>query len=129
MVQFISNINADFNKTIFLTIHTVDGNELMGTIGLKRIDSANGYAEVGYELFPHYQHQGIMSNALTALLTYVAEQGLHHIEAYTHRDNIASRKLLTKLGFKHLEESVDPNNLNNVIYARMHESDEVKRNL
>jgi [ribosomal protein S5]-alanine N-acetyltransferase len=39
------------------------------------------------------------------------------LEAYTHRQNIASRALLEKAGFRLLENKIDPNNKNNVVYA------------
>jgi ribosomal-protein-alanine N-acetyltransferase len=119
VVQFIKNINADLGKAIFFCIHMLESNELAGTIGLKRIDTERGYAEVGYELFPQYRQKGIMSNALKAVLFFASEQlNIQYIEAYTHKDNLASRKLLSKLGFEVVKDITDPDNLNNVIYGR-----------
>lgn len=60
------------------------------------------YAELGYELHPAYWHNGIMTEALTAVLTYgFVDLGLHRIEADPLAVNRPSQELLLKLGFKH----------------------------
>jgi [ribosomal protein S5]-alanine N-acetyltransferase len=119
VVQFIQTINANLNNTIFFTINMLNNDELIGSIGLKRINIEQGYAEVGYELFPVHQNKGIMNNALKAVLSFASDElGIHYVEAYTHKDNSASRKLLDKVGFKQVEDKIDPNNLDNVVYGR-----------
>ena len=58
------------------------------------------YAETGYELHRTYWQQGLMSEALPAILTYgFTELGLHRIEAAMDFRNTRSRSLLLKLGF------------------------------
>jgi len=57
-------------------------------------------AEIGYELHRAYWRQGIMTEAISAVLTYgFTELGLHRIEANPLAGNTASKKLLLKLGF------------------------------
>ncbi|MGE5224437.1 MAG: GNAT family N-acetyltransferase [Omnitrophica WOR_2 bacterium] len=59
-------------------------------------------AEIGYELHPAYYRQGLMSEAITAILTYgFNELGLHRVEANPLARNTASKNLLLKLGFKY----------------------------
>ncbi|MGA2973635.1 MAG: GNAT family protein [Candidatus Bathyarchaeia archaeon] len=57
-------------------------------------------AEIGYELHRAYWRQGIMAEAISAILTYgFTELGLHRIEANPLAENTASKSLLLKLGF------------------------------
>ena len=57
-------------------------------------------AETGYELHRAYWGQGIMAEAMSAVLTYgFTELGLHRIEADVAPENMRSKSLLLKLGF------------------------------
>lgn len=58
------------------------------------------YAETGYELNRAYWRQGIMAEAMPAILTYgFVELGLHRVEAAVDPSNTPSKGLLLKLGF------------------------------
>jgi len=60
------------------------------------------YAEIGYELHPAYWRQGLMTEALTAIVTYgFTDLGLQRIEAAMDGRNVPSRQLLLKLGFSY----------------------------
>ncbi|MGG6237689.1 GNAT family N-acetyltransferase [Nodosilinea sp. AN01ver1] len=64
-------------------------------------DRASNQAEVGYELASKFWRQGIMTEALTAILNYGFEvQNLERVTAEIILDNTASRQLLKKLGFQ-----------------------------
>jgi ribosomal-protein-alanine N-acetyltransferase len=55
---------------------------------------------IGYELARPFWRQGIMSEALTAILTLgFGEMGLNRIDAVVLPENLASIRLLEKLGF------------------------------
>jgi len=57
--------------------------------------------ELGYRMNPNYQHQGYGSEAAHALVVYGFQQlHVHRVVAYCHPDNIASWKLLEKIGFR-----------------------------
>ena len=59
-------------------------------------------AEIGYELHRAYWRQGVMTEALSAILTCgFTELGLHRIEANPFARNTRSTSLLLKLGFTH----------------------------
>ncbi|WP_211176504.1 GNAT family N-acetyltransferase [Brasilonema sp. UFV-L1] len=59
-------------------------------------------AEVGYELASSFWRQGIMTEALRAILQFGFETiGLRFVIAGVMLDNIASKKLLENLGFQH----------------------------
>lgn len=76
-----------------------DDNYIIGSCGFSWIQELNA-AEVGYELASQFWQQGIMSEALNAILKYGFEsKGLEFIIAEIMLENLASRKLLQKLGF------------------------------
>ena len=72
----------------------------IGNIGLFRIIHAHYRAEIGYLLDPQYHRQGIMLEAMQAIIDYGFHQlQLHSIEANINPANNASRQLLLKAGF------------------------------
>jgi [ribosomal protein S5]-alanine N-acetyltransferase len=76
------------------------GNCLIGSCGFTWNKEANA-AEVGYELASQFWRQGIMSEALGAILNYGFEvKGVQFVAAEIMLDNVASRRLLEKLGFQ-----------------------------
>jgi [ribosomal protein S5]-alanine N-acetyltransferase len=74
-------------------------NVLIGSCGFTWIKEANA-AEIGYELSSQFWKQGIMSEALRSILHYGFEnKGLDFVVAQVMLENLASKKLLEKLGF------------------------------
>ena len=62
----------------------------------------NKRVEIGYIIDPAHQRKGIATEAVSAMLDFCfGELGLHRVQAFTHPDNTASRKLVEKLGFRH----------------------------
>ena len=75
---------------------------LIGTCGFYAFDEGFHRAETGYELHKACWRQGIMSEALTAILTFAfTTMELHRIEAIVDEGNERSQGLLRKLGFVH----------------------------
>lgn len=73
---------------------------LLGSICLWNVQPENRRAEVGYVLHPAHWGQGLMSEALAAVLRFgFAELKLHAIEAHVNPGNEASCRLLEKHGF------------------------------
>jgi ribosomal-protein-alanine N-acetyltransferase len=67
---------------------------------LWNISREENKAEVGYELLPDFQGKGIAQEAMLVVLDYGFNiMLLNKIEAYTHKENSASQKLLEKFGF------------------------------
>ncbi len=74
--------------------------ELIGTIGLWRIEKENYRAEIGYLLAPSLQGKGIMYEAINEVLAYGFEtMKLHSIEGRIDPRNLASGRVLEKCGF------------------------------
>ena len=75
-------------------------NCLIGSCGFTWDKEANA-AEVGYELASQFWRQGIMSEALRAILNYGFEvKGVQFVVAEVMLENVASRRLLEKFGFQ-----------------------------
>jgi RimJ/RimL family protein N-acetyltransferase len=79
---------------------------IIGSCGFHHFDEGHyqGYyrAETGYILNRADWGQGIMAEALSAILTYgFSEMGLHRIEAVIDIANERSKNLLLKLGFQY----------------------------
>lgn len=74
--------------------------KVIGTLGFSDFDHFSR-AELGYELAIEYQHKGIMSEALKAIIPFgFNEMEMHRIQASVFLENTASIRLLEKLGFK-----------------------------
>ncbi|GAA4390750.1 GNAT family protein [Hymenobacter koreensis] len=74
--------------------------ELLGTICLWNLQPAHHRAEIGYGLHPDHWGQGLMSEAVAAVLRFGFEDlQLHTIEAKLDPANTASIKLLERHGF------------------------------
>ncbi|TSE03369.1 GNAT family N-acetyltransferase [Aquimarina algiphila] len=120
-ITFITNINTkiDNNDILFWSITENNSSELIGTICLWNFSEDRKIAEVGYDLHPNFQGRGIMSEALSCILHYGFEQlRLDQIEAFTHRENIPSKKLLTRHNFILMKERKDEGNLDNIIFSK-----------
>ncbi len=121
-IDQVSNLIID-SKSVFWGIESKHNNELIGTIGLHNIESANDYAEIGYELNPNYQQKGFMSEALQEVVRFSFKNlELKTIESFTHKDNNASTALLEKYNFVFQTERKDDDFDNNRIYKITNEN-------
>ena len=76
---------------------------LIGGIGLTHGD--DDYCELGYWLGREYWGRGYATEASNSLLNYVRENtSLRKFRANVYKENIASSKVLQKLGFKQTGE-------------------------
>jgi len=77
---------------------------VIGSCGFYNVNKGFRSVEIGYDLHPAHWRQGIMSEALTALVEFGFGGGLHfplnRIEALIALGNEASVGLLKKLGFQ-----------------------------
>jgi ribosomal-protein-alanine N-acetyltransferase len=88
------------NEIILWGITKPPSTDLIGTICFWRIEKENFRAEIGYVLHPDYHAQGIMKEALTAVIQFgFNEMHLHSITANVNPENAASLALLKSCGF------------------------------
>jgi len=118
--KFISMINRGIKKNewIYWVITLKNDCNLIGTICLWNINKSNSTGEIGYELHPEYQGIGIMNEAIKCILDFGFNIiKLKRIDAYTHKDNLASTKLLQKHNFHLISDRKDDENENSIIFS------------
>lgn len=100
MIEKLTSL-AKEQKAIRWSIILRENNQLIGTGGFNTWVKEEAYrGEIGYDLRRQYWGRGIMTEALHALLSFgFKSMGLNRIEALVVPDNVASFRLLQKLGF------------------------------
>jgi ribosomal-protein-alanine N-acetyltransferase len=89
------------NERINWAVEWKDGGKVIGMIGYVNIKPEHDRAEVGYSLSRAWHRQGIMREALKAVMRYGFEvMKLHSIEAIIDAENVASGQLLQQAGFR-----------------------------
>ncbi|RQO37908.1 N-acetyltransferase [Chryseobacterium sp. KBW03] len=128
-LQFILTIKerTKNNQTVYFGISLKGQQNLIGTICLWNFSEDRKTAEVGYELLPEYHRQGIMSEALKAVLNCgFNELHLQEIVAITSRFNENSKGLLLKHDFILEEGKEDEGFPDNIIFSLKRVSDNDK---
>jgi ribosomal-protein-alanine N-acetyltransferase len=111
--NFINKVNENIHKndSLYWAITLSNRNILVGTICLFGFSNENSKCEIGYELLTNFQGQGIMKEAAQRVIEYSFNTiRVEKIEAFIHRDNQHSIKLLEKLLFSNSNEfdKMDP---------------------
>ena len=76
-----------------------DSAEVIGFSGLKYVPEI-GDTELGYRFLPEFWGRGLATEAGRASIEFArADLGLSRLVAMVHPDNLASARVLTKLGF------------------------------
>jgi [ribosomal protein S5]-alanine N-acetyltransferase len=99
---FINKINASVEKrdTCYWAITLTGTKMLAGTICLFDFSAEHNSCEIGYELMTKFQGQGIMKEAVEAVIDFVFHTlALKKIVAVTHCANEKSTALLLKFNF------------------------------
>lgn len=74
--------------------------EVVGSVGLKNISRMMGYGEIGYGISPAHQGKGIATAAVRLVVEMCFQRSpLRKLLAYVHDQNVASCRVLRKLGF------------------------------
>ncbi len=118
-LEFISKINngIENQENYYWTITEKHNSEMIGSICLWNFSRDRKSAEVGYDLRPKFQGNGIMNESLKSILEFgFIKLDLELIEAYTHQENEPSKRLLKKNDFKLVPGKKDQHNENNLIY-------------
>jgi len=119
-VSFINDRNKDIEngKICYWAITLKGSQELIGSICLWNFSEDKTVAEIGYDLHPDYFHKGIMTEAIREVIHFGFNKlQLENIEAFTHKENKNSIKLLEKCGFIYQPIRVDKDFLHNNIYV------------
>jgi RimJ/RimL family protein N-acetyltransferase len=88
-------------------VHTKDNNEFIGWCGLKWLKETDEI-DLGYRYKPSAWGKGYATEAAQYTLNYGLQQlRLKKIVAHAHIDNIASQKVLEKIGMQFVGEGVE----------------------
>ena len=88
------------NEAINWIIALKDTNEMIGYIGMYRLQKENFRTEVGYMILPKFQRNGFADEALKAVVHYgFTKLKFNSIFAVIDPENAASRKVLAKNNF------------------------------
>lgn len=99
IAQMAENYQTNNGLAWAITLKDNPG-QMIGSIGYYRTDFANHRAEVGYLLSAAFWRQGIVGEALKAVIDFGFEKmGLHSIFANIDPKNEGSRQILLKHGF------------------------------
>jgi ribosomal-protein-alanine N-acetyltransferase len=72
----------------------------------------DGVVEIGYSVLPGFQRRGYATELMTAVVDWLElDERVHHITAETAADNVASRRLLARLGFRESGPGREPASL------------------
>lgn len=100
MIDILKNLYDD-NQGARWVITAKDCGKVLGTCGFHNFKSEHRRVEMGYELGKEYWRQGIMTEALQAIIHYGFDtMKYNRIEAFVNFGNIRSKKILEKNGFK-----------------------------
>ncbi len=87
-------------EALFWCITLKGEDTVIGSCTFWNFDPGFHSAEIGYELHRAFWQQGIMTEAVACALSYgFRELALHRVEAVILAENMASKRLLRKLGF------------------------------
>jgi len=79
-----------------------DGDTRLGVVSLAPIDERRGWANLGFWIHSDHWGEGYATEAARLVVTHGFEAfRLHRIGAVAHGPNVASRRVLKKLGFAH----------------------------
>jgi ribosomal-protein-serine acetyltransferase len=79
----------------------VDG-QIVGMVGMARVDAENHCAEIGYWLDEAHRGRGLMTAAVAALVDLAFDDWqLNRVEIRTDVENLPSRALAERLGFRY----------------------------
>jgi ribosomal-protein-alanine N-acetyltransferase len=107
------------NKCVYWALTLKDNPLLIGTICLWNFSDNQSTAEIGYELNPRFQGQGLTNEAVSIVAGFgFKTMRLTAIEAYTHQANISSVRVLEKQGFKLHTSRKDEQNSDLQVYIK-----------
>ena len=118
MAFIYKTIKGTENKEIgYWVIQLKENETCIGTICLWNFSEDRKTAEVGYGLLLEFHKKGIMNESLKAVLDFGFNTlKLKTIEAFTHKNNRASQKLLEKNQFIFQPERKDEGFPHNIIF-------------
>lgn len=93
--------------TIWIAVDR-DRQQIVADAKFKGEPDETGTIEIGYGTYPAFQGQGYMTEMVRGLLGWAfAQPGVLRVMADTDADNLASQRVLQKVGFRFMEKTDD----------------------
>lgn len=89
-----------------LQIRLAETGEAVGGVGFLSAADADGVAEIGYGITESVRGRGVATEAVLAMLGWVAGSHVRAVEAFTDPDNVPSQRVLERCGFECVGEVV-----------------------
>lgn len=81
----------------------------VGDAGFKGSPDEGGMVEIAYGIYHNYQGRGYATEVAEGLVAFAfRDDRVRLVRAHTRPDNVASRRVLEKCGFRRVGEVVDP---------------------
>lgn len=98
--QFIRNCEQHHSNGTDHAFVILENNQVVGRIGVYKIDAYNRIGEIGYWVSADAQGRGIITQACGAMVQYCTETlGLNRIEIKCAVENVKSQAIPERLGF------------------------------
>ena len=108
LARLQASTSADPWTCGFAMVHR-DSHAVVGICGYKSPPDRDGIVEIAYGVDPEHQGRGYATEAARGMVSYAFATGLVRIvRAHTMPEPNASTHVLTKCGFEHLGEVIDP---------------------
>jgi RimJ/RimL family protein N-acetyltransferase len=102
ILQLWSNSNGE-EQSVNWIIEDRTSHQAIGTIGLLNIEDKSSQCSIGYCLSKKFWDQGLMTEAVYAVLQYAFKMGLKTIIGYHDSRNVASGKVMVKNNMQYFE--------------------------
>lgn len=104
--ELIQKYELENNDFWIFAIESKELNKLVGTCALVKDDE--GDDELGYRFLEKYWGQGLGYEICKGLIAYCQSLGMKYLIGYVADDNVASAKILQKVGFKEIGKGIEP---------------------
>ena len=93
----------DYGYGRYAVVHKAD-NKVIGFSGLKYLVEHKGATDIGYRFLPEYWGKGIATESALPFMDYgFGELGLDRIVGFAYPENVASVRILEKLGLTYIK--------------------------
>lgn len=100
-LSFIKNSFQLYNDRKGITAGIFWFDQLVGVVGFNELDFKNKTGYIGYWLGENYQGKGIMTKAVSSLITYgFSDLSLNRMDLRAAKENLPSRAIAERIGFK-----------------------------
>ena len=101
VAMFVNEQSEQPRHRFQLAITLPENGQLIGACGIRRKPDNDWEADIGYELSPDFWGQGYATESARAMVNFgFHELHLHRISSWCIAENIASARVLERLGFR-----------------------------